>query len=353
MFIRKFWVLTGLHVSALLLSATGAQAQKGRRWGAPLLPPRPAQVFAGQTPWLGNPSAPFFVNQNPFGQQFGAPAFNTPAFGRNTNLGSGQQLRGNAFGSVGMTLEQARATLSSSPTWPQIQDVSQLSSEARSAWLVVHRAYLNQNPTLQTNHASWHTVNGASGGRQGPGSGVPFVGYHEGMMKAFEAFAGVAMPPWRGDVIPSEWPLDPQYGARTTEFPNIDVSGCGGTSLSLADNLDKAGRLMASTCHPLAHRAVGGPMRTPTNSVVDITFFGWHSYLSKVTLGGWYTQTPSGINWANANRGHVFFTGAMGSFMSRAPFMAESGCGGMSNDSLCATLADYDAQGAAQDATNG
>jgi len=191
-------------------------------------------------------------------------------------------------------------------------------------------------------HVDWHAING-SGGADGPGSGIAFLGFHRAMMNNFRKFAmenggrtwlpisttALVIPPWLGDALQALGGAGfvdqyaprvndqltnygiPAYlttaGTPSTQWPNntVWVNNAQVTYTRIGDipDLDSLGQAIGSEYHGSLHGAVGGTMSS-FYSPADPIFYGWHGLID--TLADVWLATPNGKAWAAAHPDHPF-----------------------------------------------
>ncbi len=348
----RLLTVRSLQTSALLLS-TALQAQS----------------FSGQTFSFGPPQQNFFSSQpaSTFPQTFNtnpsfgaAPAPLTPpaafpstgsTFSSNTNF-QFPQSPGN-----GPEVQAARQLLLSTPSYPQISDIHQMTDAQLRAVQVMHTNWITQD--LIDKHRAWHTRN-SIGGLDGPGSGTILIGMHGAMIAAFENYVGPGwqLPPWDPSTpIPSQLVIDARFaslGQRVTSDPkwrepamfnpgSASQFGPGNMPSSIAEvkSPDDLGRWFGLQNHNGAHAAVGGPMIDSSISPIDPSFWLWHKRIHTEYLA--WLQTPNGQSWKASHASHALFTqttnGAI--FCAKESYASDTYCGLTGQEPACQNLAYY------------
>jgi hypothetical protein len=232
---------------------------------------------------------------------------------------------GTAAGSVGVNCEP-------------FQTVSDWTQAEVGEYAETHLNYLATYDMLSEHHM-WHHING-SGGMEGPGSGVAFMGFHRAMENDFKRFAlqtsGRSWLPISlvGPVLPVGLPdafeamefaglLEDYHPREDTDVhdfgvPNyLTASGAGNINWSVSleldgvtysklgdiPSLDVLGQLIGGEYHASLHNAIRGTMGN-MYSPADPIFYAWHGWIDRIA--DQWLATPKGKAWATANQGHPF-----------------------------------------------
>lgn len=237
----------------------------------------------------------------------------------------------------------ARTLLLSTPSYPQVIDINQMTPQQVSAIQILHAAHITQE--LIRLHNEWHQSN-SIGGTRGRGSGTIMLGMHSVMLRNFERFVDPSgrwkLPPWAMSAdgrllpLPAQVTVDPKFaslgspGTNSPQYtePAVFTATQGPESLVEFRTLDDVGRAYGLQNHNGPHDAMRGDiMPNSAVSPVHLAFYLWHARIQREVETKWLTSA-NGQQWSRANPTHPFLTGqGMSSFDSPVSYVNHGECG--------------------------
>lgn len=254
---------------------------------------------------------------------------------------------------------QARQLLLSTPFYPELEAIHEMTPEQLEAFCVLHEAFLTRS-LIQT-HRAWHT-NHSIGGIHGdvdPGDGSIFAGFHQAIIVGFETYvrgnSGMPwkLPPWHPEhnlpallgVIPARYS---SMGTQRTNNPNYtepsfftaegDIINGQHVSYMDAKSAEIFGQLFGLQNHNGPHAGLPDVMPDSSRSPIARAFFIWHGTLQR-KFEAWQLG-PDGAKWVSEHPGHPLLTRFdLEAFVSTADFRGDLTCQTMPVlDAVCTFL---------------
>ncbi len=242
----------------------------------------------------------------------------------------------------GLEVQAARQLLLSTPCYPEILYVNNMTNAQLKALHIMDNNYVTQH--LMIEHAKWHSnPKNSIGGNKGFGTGIPFCGMHAMMMKNYERWVNAGSsknwrrPGWNPrDPIPDQLFIDPKFaplGARKTNDPKYEepimlYETDPYTGLSANDFLSPEDwcRYVGLSLHNSPHFLISGPMNNSAISPTDWSAFAnWHIEIQHAFER--YLQSFYGSKWAREHPTHLLLTSNnINDFANSDKFMNDGIC---------------------------